>query len=153
MIMVQKTKEFVQTLSTIFAFLACIVFHMPVQAQVSTGTYRGTMKVYLDKTLSTTENNQYLRVEELRPGIQYAIYLDEFTVSSFDIPSLKCKATAKRSAKGIIVHGKISNKTGPFPVIGSIEGVIDTSGIAKMTYTLHFGKMPMVIYAHYDGKK
>lgn len=153
MIMIQKTKGFVQTLSTIFAFVACIVFHMPVQAQVSTGTYRGTTKVYLDKTLSTTESNQCLRVEELRPGIQYAIYLDEFTVSSFDIPALKCKATAQRSAEGITIHGKISNKTGTFPVIGSLEGIIDTSGIAKMTYTLHFGKMPMIIYAHYDGKK
>ncbi len=151
--MIQKTMRFVNTLSAILAFVACIVSHMPVQAQNLTGTYHGTMKVYLDETLSTITDSQRLRLEELKSGIQYAIFLDKFSVSSFDIPALKCKAIGRASAEGVKVSGKISDKTGTFPVIGSLEGTIDTLGVAKITYTLQFGKMPMMIYAHYEGKK
>lgn len=150
--MTQRTKRFFSALPMILALVACMTFALPSQAQTA-GKYKGEMKVYLEKALSSITKDQGLRIKEIKPGTKYSMLLNPFSVSSFDIPALKCMATGKKVANGIEVSGKISDKTGAFPITGSLKGTIDKKGVAKVVYTLKFGKMPMTIYAHYVGKK
>ncbi len=151
--MIQKTKRFINVLRLVFILVGCLAFTIPSKAQHSMSQYSGTMKVYLDKSLSGTYCRQHLRVKEVKLETKYTIYSDPFSVSSFDIPALKCIATGKKVANDIELSGKINNNTGAFPITGSLKGTIDKKGVAKVVYTLKFGKMPMTIYAHYEGKK